>query len=35
MTFEGGSLEIHCAYALGGGAIISDNEIRELLLKGL
>ena len=35
MTFEGGVLEMHLAYALGGSALISDNEIREILLKGL
>jgi len=35
MTFEGGVLEMHVPYALGGSALISDNEIRELLLKGL
>jgi hypothetical protein len=35
MTFEGGVLEMHVPYALGAGAIISDNEIRALLLKGL
>ena len=35
MTFEGGVLEMHLAYAQGGSALISDNEIRELLLKSL
>jgi hypothetical protein len=35
MTFEGGVLEMHCAYALGAGGLISDNEIRALLEKGL
>ena len=35
MTFEGGVLEMHVAYALGASALFSDNEIREVLLKGL
>jgi hypothetical protein len=35
MTFEGGVLEMHVAYAQGANGLISDNEIRELLLKGL
>src|SRR6185295_11028837 len=35
MTFEGGVLEMHCAYALGASGMISDNEIRALLEKGL
>ena len=34
-TFEGGVLEMHCPYALGASAIISDGEIRQLLEKGL
>ena len=28
VTFEGGVLEMHVPYAEGGGALISDNEIR-------
>ena len=28
VTFEGGVLEMHVPYAGGGGALISDNEIR-------
>src|SRR5450432_2856937 len=35
MTFEGGTLEMHCAYALGASGLISDNEICKLLMKGL
>jgi hypothetical protein len=35
MTFEGGVLEMHVAYALGGNGLISDNEIYHLLIKGL
>lgn len=35
MTFESGVLEMHVAYAQGANALFSDNEIRELLLKGL
>ena len=35
MTFEDGVLEMHCAYALGASGMISDNEIRALLEKGL
>jgi hypothetical protein len=35
MTFEGGALEMHVSYAEGANALFSDNEIRELLLKGL
>lgn len=35
MTFEGGVLEMHIPYALGAGGLISDNEIRAELLKGL
>ena len=35
MTFEGGVLEMHCAYALGASGMIPDNEIRALLEKGL
>ncbi len=35
MTFEGGVLEMRVPYAMGGGGLISDNEIRALLMKGL
>jgi hypothetical protein len=35
MSFEGGMLEMHVPYAEGAGGMFSDNEIRELLLKGL
>jgi hypothetical protein len=35
MTFEGGVLEMHVAYSLGGGGLIDDNDIRKLLLAGL
>jgi hypothetical protein len=32
MTFEGGVLEMHCAYALRTEGMFSDNAIRELLI---
>lgn len=35
MTFSSGVLEMHCAYALGASGMISDNDIRELLIKSL
>lgn len=35
MTFEGGVLEMHCAYAEGASGMISDGEIREVLMAGL
>src|SRR3954471_21786035 len=35
MTFAGGVLEMHCAYALRTDGMYSDGEIRELLLKHL
>jgi len=35
MTFQGGTLEMHCAYALGASGMISDNDIRNLLMKSL
>jgi hypothetical protein len=35
MTFEGGVLEMHCAYALGAEGMFSDGAIRELLEKKL
>lgn len=33
--FGGGVLEMHCPYALGASGMYSDNEIREVLEKGL
>jgi len=33
--FGGGVLEMHCPYALGASGLFSDNEIREVLEKGL
>jgi hypothetical protein len=35
LSFQGGALEMHCDYAIGAGAIISDGEIRQVLEKGL
>jgi len=35
MSFEGGVLEMHVPYAMGGSTLISDNEIRALLLTKL
>jgi hypothetical protein len=35
ISFEGGVLEMRVSYAEGANALFSDNEIRELLLKGL
>ena len=35
MTFDGGVLEMHCAYALRTDGMFSDNQIRELLIKKL
>lgn len=35
MTFEGGMLEMHCAYALRTDGMFNDGDIRELLLKRL
>src|SRR5215813_5357830 len=35
MTFDGGVLEMACAYALRTDGMYSDNEIRETLLKKL
>ena len=35
LSFEGGVLEMHCAYALGTDGMHSDGEIRELLIKKL
>jgi len=35
LSFQGGTLEMHCDYAVGAGSIISDNEIRRVLENGL
>ena len=35
MTFEGGVLEMHCAYALRTDGMYNDNAIRELLMQRL
>lgn len=35
MTFEGGVLEMHCAYAKGTEGMFGDAQIRELLVKKL
>jgi hypothetical protein len=35
LSFEGGVLEMHCAYALGAEGMFSDGTIRELLEKKL
>ena len=35
ITFDGGVLEMHCAYALRTDGMYSDNQIRELLMKNL
>jgi hypothetical protein len=35
MTFDGGVLEMHCAYAKGTGGMFSDSQIRELLVAKL
>src|SRR5438128_1431139 len=35
LSFKDGVLEMHCAYALRTDGMYSDNEIRELLTKGL
>lgn len=35
ISFEGGVLEMHCAYALRTDGMYSDGEIREILIKGL
>src|SRR5579872_6418609 len=35
ISFQGGVLEMHCAYALRTEGMYSDNEIRALLEKGL
>ena len=35
MTFAGGTLEMHCAYALGASGMFRDDDIRSLLMKSL
>lgn len=35
ISFEGGTLEMRCAYALGAEGMHSDNAIRQVLEKGL
>ena len=35
ITFEGGVLEMHCAYAQGAEGMIPDGEIHQVLLAGL
>jgi len=35
MTFDGGTLEMHCAYALHTDGMFNDNDIRALLVKKL
>lgn len=35
IAFDGGTLEMHCAYAQGTGGMYSDGEIRELLVNKL
>ncbi len=35
ISFQAGTLEMHCDYATGAGSIISDNEIRKILENGL
>jgi hypothetical protein len=35
ISFQGGVLEMHCAYALRTDGMYSDNEIRDVLMKGL
>ncbi|MEO7716139.1 MAG: hypothetical protein ABIY70_08045 [Capsulimonas sp.] len=35
ISFEGGVLEMHCAYALRTDGMFSDTEIRDVLLAGL
>ena len=35
ITFGGGVLEMHCAYAMKTDGMYSDNQIREVLEKGL
>jgi len=35
ITFDAGTLEMHCDYAVGASSIISDGEIRKVLEEGL
>jgi hypothetical protein len=35
ITFTGGTLEMHCAYAQGASGMFSDGEIRDVLMAGL
>ena len=35
IDFSGGTLEMHCAYALRTDGMFSDNTIREFLMKHL
>ena len=35
IAFDGGVLEMHCAYALRTDGMYSDNEIREVLMSKL
>ncbi|HSQ23421.1 MAG TPA: hypothetical protein VLN44_03390 [Pyrinomonadaceae bacterium] len=35
LSFDGGVLEMHCAYALRTDGMYSDNEIREVLMSKL
>jgi hypothetical protein len=35
IVFQSGTLEMHCAYALGALGMISDNDICKVLMKGL
>ena len=35
VTFQAGTLEMHCDYATGANSIINDNEIRRILENGL
>ena len=35
ITFDGGVLEMHCAYAQGASGMIPDTEIHDVLLAGL
>lgn len=35
IDFKGGTLEMHCAYALGASGMLSDSVIRDVLMKGL
>jgi predicted dehydrogenase len=35
IAFDGGVLEMHCAYALGAGGMFNDNDIRKVLENNL